>query len=229
MKTKHGEKLSALGAALAGVYRGVNEAEHMDAQGVYTARCVGPREEVRAEYCRLRDELEAFEKAGNEIERIRIQSLMEPMLEEKFTDTFSNLVTTAGKNDALDKHLAGSGYTAAWYMGLISSTSYSAVAAADTMGSHAGWLEAGIANAPTYSQGARPTAAWSAAASGSKALSSALTFSITSTGTVKGCFLTSVSTKDGTTGILYSAGLFTGGDKVLANGDSLSVSYSASL
>lgn len=229
MKTKHGEKLSAFGAALAGVYRGANGVEHMDAHGVYTARCVGPREEVRAEYCRLRDELAAFEQAGNIVEQARLRSLMEPMLEEKFVDTFDNLVTTVGKNDALDKHLAGSAYTAAWYMGLISSTSYSAVAAGDTMASHAGWLEAGIANAPTYSQGARPTAAWSAAAAGSKALSAALTFSITSTGTVKGCFLNSVATKDGTTGILYSAGLFTGGDKVLANGDSLSVSYSASL
>lgn len=147
----------------------------------------------------------------------------------KWRDTFDNLVTTGGKNDALDKYLAGSAYTATWFLGLISSTSYTAVAAGDTMASHAGWLEAGIANAPTYSQGARPTAAWSAASAGSKALSAALSFSITSTGTVKGCFLTSVATKDGTTGILYSAGLFTGGDKVLANGDTLSVSYTASL
>lgn len=147
----------------------------------------------------------------------------------KWEDTVKNLVTTAGKNDALDKYLAGSAYTAAWYLGLISSTSYTAVAVGDTMASHSGWTEAGVANAPTYSQGARPTAAWSAASAGSKALSAALTYSITSTGTVKGCFLTSVATKDGTTGILYSAGLFSGGDKALANGDTLSVSYTASL
>lgn len=140
-----------------------------------------------------------------------------------------NLVTTVGKNHMLDNELAGSAYTAAWYLGLISSASYSAVAAGDTMSSHAGWLEAGAANAPTYSESARRTAAWSAAASGSKALSSALVFTFTGSGTVKGSFLSSVATKDGTTGILLSAGLFTGGDQPVVATNTLSVSYSLSL
>lgn len=135
-----------------------------------------------------------------------------------------NLVTTVGKNNALDNHLSGSGYTAAWYMGLISSTGYSAINAADTMGSHAGWTED-----TGYSQANRVTAAFSAAASGSKSLSSALTFSINASTTIKGCFLTTVNTKGGTTGTLYSAGLFTEGDQVVSSGNTLSVSYTASL
>jgi hypothetical protein len=147
----------------------------------------------------------------------------------KWEDTFKNLVTTVGKNYLLDNGMAGSSYTAAFYLGLISSVSYSAIAAADTMASHGGWTEAGIANAPTYSQGARPTAAWSAASAGAKALSAALTYSITSAGTIKGAFLTTVATKDGTTGTLFSAGLFTGGDKVVANTDTVTVSYSLSV
>lgn len=147
----------------------------------------------------------------------------------KWTETIDNLVTTAGKNFALDAFLSGSNFTATWYMGLISSASYSTIAAADTMGSHAGWLEAGGANAPTYSQTTRPAPTFSAASAGSKATSSAVVFSITGTGTVKGCFLASNSAKDGTAGTLYSAGLFSAGDKSVGNGDTLSCTYSASL
>lgn len=151
----------------------------------------------------------------------------------KWEDTFPNVVTTVGKNLALDTYLAGSGYTVVGpFMGLISSVSFSAVDAADTMTSHAGWLEAGNANAPTYTS-PRKTAAWAAASGGSKALSAALSFAITGTGTVKGAFLVygtgAVSTIDNTSGVLYSAGLFTGGDKSVVNTDTLNVSYTASL
>jgi hypothetical protein len=143
----------------------------------------------------------------------------------KWIDTIENLVTTVGKDDALDQYLAGVGYTAAWYLGLISLTSYAAgVNVADTALSHAGWIED-----VNYSNGARPTAAWSSAAAGSKALSSAAAFSINGTTTIKGCFLIANATKSGTSGILYSAGLFTGGDKAVGSGDTLNVSYTASL
>ncbi len=151
----------------------------------------------------------------------------------KWRDTIENVVTTVGKNLALDTFLAGAAYTVTGpFMGLISSTSFTAVAAADTMASHGGWLEAGNANTPTYTA-PRKTAAWSAASAGSKALSAALSFAITGSGTVKGCFLVygsgAVSTIDNTAGTLYSAGLFTGGDKVVVNTDTLNVSYTASL
>ena len=143
----------------------------------------------------------------------------------KWQDTAENLVTTVGKNTALDAYLAGSAYTAAWYMGLISLTSYTTgPAAGDTMASHGGWAED-----QNYSQATRPAPSFSAASAGSKATSAAVVFSINGTTTIKGCFLNSVSTKGGTTGNLYSAGLFTGGDKAVASGDSLNVTYTASL
>jgi hypothetical protein len=152
---------------------------------------------------------------------------------EKWRDIFENVVTTVGKNLALDTYLAGAAYTVTGpFMGLISSVSFTAVAATDTMASHAGWLEAGGANAPTYTA-PRKTCAWSAAAAGAKALSAALTFAITGTGTIKGAFIVygsgAVSTIDNTAGTLYSAGLFSGGDKVVSNGDTINVSYSTSL
>lgn len=143
----------------------------------------------------------------------------------KWRDEIKNLVTTGGKNDALDKYLAGSAYTAAWYVGLIDSSGYTGVAAGDTSASHAGWTEN-----TNYSQANRVAAAFAAASSGSKATSAASAFSINGAGgTIKGCFLISNNTKGGTTGILYSAGLFSGGDKTVANLDTLNVSYTASL
>jgi len=151
----------------------------------------------------------------------------------KWRELIDNIVQTVGKNLALDTFLAGSAYTVTGpYMGLISSVSYSAVAAGDTMASHAGWLEAGGTNAPTYS-GNRKTAVWAAATAGSKALTAALSFAITSTGTIKGAFICygtgASATKDNTGGILWSAGTFSTGDKSVVNGDTLNVNYSTSL
>lgn len=151
----------------------------------------------------------------------------------RWRDVFHNTVVTVGKNELLDKGLAGSGYTVVGpYLGLISSASYSAISAADTMASHAGWLEAGATNAPTYTA-PRKTAAWSVASAGAKALSSALSYAITGTGTIKGAFLlfgaAATNAVDGTVGTLYSAGLFTGGDRAVISGDTVNVSYTASL
>jgi hypothetical protein len=152
-----------------------------------------------------------------------------PIIREWNSD---NVVTTVGRNLALDTFLAGSSYTVVGpYLGLISSASYSAVSASDTMSSHSGWLEAGSANAPTYS-GTRGTCAWSSASGASKSLSAPLTFTFTGTGTVQGAFLTygtgAVTTIGSTAGILYSASAF-GTPQPVISGNILSVSYTASM
>ena len=141
----------------------------------------------------------------------------------KWSEIFRNLVTTAGKNDLLDKYLAGSTYTAAWYLGLVDGASTPTYAAGDTSSSHAGWSES-----VAYSNSTRPAVSWNAASSGSKA-STATSFNINGTATIAGAFLITNSTKSGTTGVLYSAGSFTGGNRSVASGDTLNITYTASV
>lgn len=146
------------------------------------------------------------------------------LMVEKWRDVCLNIVTTVGKNDLLDKYFAGSSYTATPFCGLISSVGYSAVAAADTMASHAGWNEAqGATNLPDYT-GNRPALSFANAASGGvKATSAASSFTFTSAGTIKGMFNNTITTKNGTTGVLYNAVLFTGGDRTVAISDVVNV------
>lgn len=240
---KNGAVANAQSNLGASIGRNVELSEEAHAKGVYTFQIISPYEHLRAHYIKLREHVEAkksrlrkgrlsqlvesakigFKNPWEAIEEI--EKRMADMVYVREEGVFENLVTTVGKNDALDKYLAGSTYTAAWYLGLVDGGSTPTYAAADTMASHAGWTEN-----QNYSQAARPTAAWSAASAGAKALSSALSFSINAaTQTIAGAFLTSVSTKGGTTGILYSVGAFSGGNKSVTTGDTLSVSYSASL
>jgi hypothetical protein len=228
-----GDKIGASDQTSATVKRNAAMADGLETHGMFKCVATGPVESRRAEYVRLRDQIEKAKRWLPLLWRVTAASAIAALAtiptEVKWVDDFPNTVVTVGKNEILDKALAGSGYTATLYISLISSTSFSAIAAGDTMASHAGWLEAATANTPTYSQANRVTTAWSAASAGAKSLSSALTFSINGNGTAKGGFMTTVNTKDGTTGILISAGLFTGGDKVLTNGDTLSVSYTLTL
>lgn len=224
----------------AGLILSADHQEEARAHGVYAATVWFPKEGYFEDFVKTRDELAALETKklmsrllnGRRIKYLkeRLADIPQELVAEH---VFPNVVCTVGKNVMLDAALAGSSYTVVGpYMGLISSTSYSAVAAADTMTSHAGWLEAGGTNAPTYTA-PRKTAAWSAASAGSKALSASLSYSITGSGTVKGCFIVygtgALSTIDNTAGTLYSAGLFTGGDQPVVNGNTLAVSYSTSL
>lgn len=140
----------------------------------------------------------------------------------RWRDEARNLVVTVGKNDLLDKYFAGSAYTAAFYLGLVDNAGFSAYAAGDTMSSHAGWTEA-----TPYSNSTRPAVSWNAASAGSKA-STTTAFTINATATLNGGFLSTNSTKGGTTGTLFSGSAFTGGNRTVANGDTLNVTYTAS-
>lgn len=135
----------------------------------------------------------------------------------KWVDEFDNLVVNGGLDHSLTEHFKGSGYTAAWYVGLTDGTP--SVAAGDTMSSHAGWTEV-----TAYSEGVRQTLTLGTVSSQSVDNSaSKATFSINGTTTVGGAFVTTDNTKGGTSGTLYGAGAFSGGDKSLGSGDTLEV------
>lgn len=142
----------------------------------------------------------------------------------KWKDDIHNLVTTVGKNFTMDTIL-GNVAGGAVIMGL-KGTGTAVIG--DTQASHAGWLEVGLANAPTYTA-PRKSPSFSAASGGAKATSSAVSFAMTGSGTVAGCFINIAGTTgiDNTTGTLFSAGDFTAGSKTVTSGDSLSVTYTA--
>ena len=136
----------------------------------------------------------------------------------KWRETFFNLVTTVGKNDLLTQYFKGSSYTAAWFVGLVDNAGFSAIAAGDTMASHAGWTES-----VAYSNATRPALTLGTASAGSIDNSaSKASYTINATATINGAFCNTVNTKSGTTGTLYSAGSF-GAPRSVINGDTLNV------
>ena len=142
----------------------------------------------------------------------------------KWEDDIHNLVTTVGKTLTITGAVTNAAQGIS-YMGL-KGTGTAAVG--DTQASHAGWLEVGTANLPTYTA-PRKTPTWAAASAGSISPTVAQVFAMTGSGTVAGCFLNvgGTSAIDNTTGTLFSAGDFTGGSKSVTSGDTLSVTYTA--
>lgn len=141
----------------------------------------------------------------------------------KWSETIKNLVVTVGKNEMLNQTFTGSGYTAFWYLGLVDGASAPTYAAGNTMASHGGWTEF-----TGYSNATRPAPTFNGAAAGAIS-TTATSFNINATGTVAGAFLTTNNTVGGTTGILFSAGNFTGGSRTVASGDTLNVTYTLTL
>ena len=224
-------------------------AERLGLTGVYHGICEGYKGQHEKEYLqefprllalRARRDALLFQHSPQaqaelltvERQLDEFEAFMKSLTEVKWDQYAQNVVTTVGANLALDTILAGSSYSVTGpYMGLIGAVSYSGVPViADTMSSHSTWTEAGTTNAPTYTS-PRKTISWSSAASKSKSPSSAPVFAITGSGTAKGVFLVygsgAVSTIDNTSGVLYSAGLFTGGDQAVVNTNTLTITYAA--
>ena len=150
----------------------------------------------------------------------------------KWDESFPNLVVAVGKQLLLDTLLRTSGtYTTVGpFLGLINnSTSFTA---ADTMTSKT-WTEL-----TTYTVGGsavRGTAVFAASSSAgttpsnvTTSTATAITYTMTGSATVYGCFLVTgtgaVSTISSTAGVLYSEGNFATA-KTVTSGDTVSVTY----
>ncbi len=144
----------------------------------------------------------------------------------KWTAESKNLVVNVGL-----QYMAGTGLDGAtsritsWYIGLYGAGASNTPAASDTLSSHAGWTEI------TPYSGNRPAATFAAATTANPSVvtnsASKASYSITSSATVGGAFLASAAS--GTSGTLFSASDFTGGDRSVVNGDTLQVTYTFSL
>jgi hypothetical protein len=151
----------------------------------------------------------------------------------KWEEEFPNLVVAVGKQLMLDTLLRTSGtYTTVGpFLGLINNST--TFAAADTMASKS-WTEL-----TTYTVGGsavRGTAVFGASSSSgttpsnvTTSTATAITYTMTGSATVYGCFLVTgsgaVSTLSSTAGTLYSEGNFST-SKSVTSGDTVSVTYS---
>lgn len=148
----------------------------------------------------------------------------------KWSDEAPNLVVNTGLQYMAGTSLDGAtARITSWYVGLITGPgSGTTFAAADTAALHAGWSEN-----TTYSNATRPAATFAAATTANPSVvtnsASKASFSINGSATIAGAFLISNDTKGGTSGTLFSASDFTGGDRSVGSGDTLQVTYTFSL
>ena len=140
-----------------------------------------------------------------------------------------NLVVNQGLQDMNTKYFTGVGYTATWYLGLYGAASSNNPTANDTAALHPGFTEI-----TPYSNATRPACSFGTATTADPSVItnslSPAAFNINGVATVGGAFLISDNTKGGSTGVLFSASDFQSpGDRVVASGDVLNVTYTFSL
>lgn len=147
----------------------------------------------------------------------------------KWSAEESNLVVNVGLQYMAGVALTSTAQITTWYIGLYGAGASNTPAATDTASSHIGWTEV-----VPYSNATRPAATFVAATNANPSVvtnsASPSTFNINATSTVGGAFLISNNTKSGTTGTLFSAADFSSpGDRSVASGDTLQVTYTFSL
>ena len=147
----------------------------------------------------------------------------------KWEDQFHNLVVNQGLQDLNTKYFKGVAYTAGWFLGLVDNASLPSpnpYVAGDTLASH-GWLE--VAQGTIYTGNRKGCVFGTASTADPSVIDNAASpavFNIIASATIAGAFLTNQEISN--TGVLFSAGSFTGGNKTVANGDTVNVTYTFS-
>lgn len=147
----------------------------------------------------------------------------------KWQDSFHNLVVDEGLQDMNSKYFKGVGYSANFYIGLVEGPgSGNTYAQGDSLSSHLGWTEF-----TDYVGGTRGTVTFGSATDADPsvinnvATPNAFTISgVVGSANVAGAFL---ATTTDNSGVLFSVGNFTVGDKLVSDGDTLTVTYEFSL
>jgi len=147
----------------------------------------------------------------------------------KWEQKSHNLVVNVGLAYVNTTFFKGSGYTAAWYIGVYGPASSNNPSSTDTMASQADWTEV-----TAYSNATRPAATFGAATTADPSViansAAPAQFLINASANVGGAFLTTGDSPGGSSGVLFSASDFAApGDRVVQNGDVLSVTYTFSL
>jgi len=163
----------------------------------------------------------SVKKRTKEDDGIRLQGYVKVVCKDakgniRWVEEGPNLVVDEGINYILGTAVLDS---ATIYMGLTEGSP--SPAAGDTMSSHAGWAEAA-----GYDEATRPS--WTQDAVSAKVVTNATAVTFTMDGTdttIGGAFLATNNTKDSTSGSLLAVKAFTGGNKTVADNDTLDVTY----
>ena len=138
-----------------------------------------------------------------------------------------NAVTDGGKLDTLNTYLGSTVKKAPWSIGLIADAAFTAVAANDSMASHAGWAEF-----ETYDETVRqpwgPATASNAAITGTNPAQFTISAGVEAGTKVRGLFLAESSTKGESVSLLWSTATFASAVDINA-ADEFKVTYTVRL
>jgi hypothetical protein len=136
-------------------------------------------------------------------------------------EKFANGIVNTALNDILAVYLGGGAQKINWYLGLIDHAGFTSLAPTDTMSVHPGWLQL-----TAYNEPARPQ--WHPSAVVNQVITNAsvINFTINAVCSIKGAFIVSDPTKGGSSGQLWSSGVFPTPQQMNNPPQTLSLSYS---